>query len=82
MESANFGAANLPVGSYKRGMQVVRINATDLAESLRATVEEIRESGITSFAGIARTLNAQKIRTARGGKWHPTSVKRLLERLG
>ncbi|WP_316899301.1 recombinase family protein [Pseudodesulfovibrio indicus] len=27
---------------------------------------------------IAKELNAQKIMTARGGKWHPSSVKRLL----
>lgn len=33
------------------------------------------------FFGIAKELNAQKIKTARDGKWHPSSVKRLMERL-
>lgn len=67
---------------YSFPSSVGGLKADALAESLRATMEEIKESGTTSFSGIAKKLNAQKIKTARGGKWHPSSVKRLLERLG
>ncbi|WP_419784841.1 recombinase family protein [Pseudodesulfovibrio sp.] len=62
-------------------MKAIKANADALAESLRATVEKIKEGGTTSFAGIAKELNAQKIKTARGGKWYPSSVKRALGRL-
>jgi len=27
-------------------------------------------------------LNKRKVKTARGGKWYPTSVKNLLDRVG
>jgi hypothetical protein len=45
-------------------------------------VDGIQRGGVTSFSGIAMEVNSKKIKTARGGKWHPASVKRLLERLG
>ena len=76
------GAAHLRKYGNELGVKAIKANANALAESLRNTVEKIMEAGTTSLSGIAKELNAQKIKTARGGKWHPSSVKRLLERLG
>ena len=75
------GAVHLREYGHERGVEAIKANADSRAEELRTTVEEIQESGVTSFAGIAKELNAQMIKTARGGKWHPSSVKRLLDRL-
>ncbi len=36
---------------------------------------------ITSIRGVAEALNKRGIETPRGGRWHPTSVARLLARL-
>ncbi|WP_294058533.1 recombinase family protein [Sphingomonas sp.] len=38
-------------------------------------------SGSTSLHAIARALNERGIVTARGGRWHPSSVRNLLGRL-
>ena len=51
------------------------------AEALRQTIHKLRKTGLSARA-IARELNAREIPTALGGKWHTTSVYRLLERLG
>ena len=51
------------------------------AMALASTVRELQAKGLDTFGAIARELNAQEIPTARGGQWHPTSVRRLLQRL-
>jgi hypothetical protein len=57
-------------------------HAADLrAEALAATIAKLRKAGFVSINAIARELSEQEIPTAQGGKWHPTSVKRLLRRL-
>jgi hypothetical protein len=51
------------------------------AKSLASTVRALQAKGVISFGAIARELNWRKIPTPLGGKWHPPSVRRLLERL-
>ena len=50
------------------------------AEALGQTIHKLRKAGLSAKA-IARELNAREVPTALGGKWHTTSVKRLLRRL-
>jgi DNA-binding NarL/FixJ family response regulator len=50
------------------------------AEALRSTILELRTAGLSNKA-IARELNKQEIPTTQSAKWHPSSVRRLLERL-
>nr|WP_272873158.1 recombinase-like helix-turn-helix domain-containing protein [Sphingomonas arenae] len=38
--------------------------------------------GCTSLPAIAKALNDRHISTPRGGRWHPSSVRNLLARLG
>jgi len=56
-------------------------SARQTALSLKPIVEAIKDGGITSVRGIAEELNARKVATPQGGKWHSTSVYRLLGRL-
>ncbi|RVT92841.1 recombinase family protein [Sphingomonas crocodyli] len=63
-------------------LEAVASYAGDRAESLRGTVEALRAQGTTSLAGIAEALNADGIVTARGGRWHASSVRNLMARLG
>ena len=51
------------------------------AEALRSTILEVRTAGFVSVKAIARELNGRGIPTPRGGKWHLTTVTRLLQRL-
>ena len=55
--------------------------ADAVARSLRPVIKEIAAKGVTSVRGVAEALNIRNIPTPQGGKWHPTSVARLLERL-
>jgi DNA invertase Pin-like site-specific DNA recombinase len=52
------------------------------AQALLPVLKELQEEGITSVRAVADALNSRKVPTARGGEWHPTTVARLLARLG
>lgn len=62
-------------------LQAVRQNAAERAVEYAETVADIRAAGSTSLAAIAKELNARGIVTARGGQWHPSSVRNLLARI-
>jgi len=48
-----------------------------LASSVRSRVAELREAGLTMQA-VADTLNRDRTPTARGGTWHPSTVRGVL----
>ena len=51
------------------------------ATALAASIRKLRKGGFVSYSAIARELNLRGITTARGSKWHPFGVTRLLRRL-
>jgi DNA invertase Pin-like site-specific DNA recombinase len=55
--------------------------ATAFAKTIRPDVERLQAAGHTTQRALADALNAENVPPARGGAWHKTSVKRLLERL-
>src|SRR5271169_1153749 len=57
-----------------------RASAGRFAANVLPIIESIRASGISSYLGIAEALNNRGIRTARGGRWHATTVRNLLSR--
>jgi len=57
-----------------------RASADRFAANILPVVDSIRASGISSHAGIAAALNARGVHTARGGRWHATTVRNLLTR--
>jgi len=59
---------------------VVAANADARMQRLLPVISDIRASGHTSLQAIADELNAREIKTARGGRWYPTSVKNVLDR--
>ena len=60
-------------------MTAMRVTALTLALPV---VRDIERAGVTTLQGIADALNARGIRTARGRRWHPSTVKNLLGRAG
>ena len=58
--------------------QKVATEAVQAKAKARAIVV-IMNSGISSYRGIAKELNARDIKTARGGRWQAVQVKRVLE---
>jgi len=51
-------------------------DSTETATAERMT--EMREAG-APYAAIAEALNAEDVRTKRGGRWHPSTVQRVLD---
>ena len=60
--------------------ELMRHQADQRAASMQPLIEEIRASGIITYAGIAKELNRREVPTARRGKWYPTTVLNLLSR--
>lgn len=62
-------------------LEAVSANATLRAERLSETVRQLQAQGVQSLGGLAAALNEQGIVTARGGRWHASSVRNLLARI-
>jgi DNA invertase Pin-like site-specific DNA recombinase len=62
------------------GRQVQVAEAERFAAQMLPIVSALRASGVCSLAGIAAALNERGVRSARGGRWHVSSVRNLLAR--
>jgi hypothetical protein len=69
------------VGARINNGQAKKHAADVRARMLAPTIAEIQKTGLVSINAITRELRNQGIATAKGGKWHPGSVRRLLLRL-
>jgi hypothetical protein len=56
--------------------------ADSRARALVSIIRELRAAGFVSRRALADVLNRRAIPTARGGRWHYTTVVRVLTRLG
>jgi DNA invertase Pin-like site-specific DNA recombinase len=61
--------------------EAIARNADRHAEDLRAVVKDIRAGGATSLQAIAAELKGRGILTRRGGRWHVSTVRNLLDRI-
>jgi DNA invertase Pin-like site-specific DNA recombinase len=62
------------------GVATQKRDADAFAANILPVVQQIQASGATSLAQIAEALNAREIKTARGGSWHASTVRNLLQR--
>ena len=56
-------------------------NAALFAANTLPIVDSIHATGVTDLRGIAAALDSRGIRTARGGRWHVSNVKNLIDRV-
>ena len=66
-------------GKIDKANEAARALATSHAAKVMDTVRPLKEAGRT-LQQIADTLNKSGVKTARGGKWYPTTVKNVLAR--
>ena len=66
-------------GNIDKANEAARTLADSHAAKVIDTVLPLKEAGRT-LQQIADTLNKSGVKTARGGKWHPTTVKNVLAR--
>jgi DNA invertase Pin-like site-specific DNA recombinase len=70
---------NLPLaGALGRATQVAAAN--EFVSGLLPVVLAIRQTGAKTLESMSQALNQRGIRTARGGKWHASSVANLFVR--
>lgn len=62
-------------------LNAVKAKAAGRASDYAPVIADIRATGATSLPAIAKKLNERGIVTPRGGRWHPSSVRNLLNRL-
>jgi hypothetical protein len=58
----------------------IRAEADQRAQNVRPVIDAIRAAGVVKVRDIAAALNARGIATARGGRWHPSTVQNILAR--
>ncbi len=63
------------------GVERVKAKADEHAKRLQPVLDALAQEGITSLGGIAQALNARGMLTPRGGHWHKSSIRNLLDRL-
>jgi hypothetical protein len=73
----DIGNRTNPEEARQLGQAAVRAKAEGFALSVAPIIAGIVDSGIATDAGIAEALNARGIATARGGNWHPPTVKNV-----
>ncbi len=65
----------------KSAVASIKALADQHAANVLPVIREIRRAGATSLRQIADALNARGITTPRGGQWHASTVRNVLERM-
>jgi hypothetical protein len=60
----------------------VAANAERHVQDLAPVMADIRANGVTSLRAIAAELTTRGMLTRRYGRWHVSTVQKLLDRLG
>jgi DNA invertase Pin-like site-specific DNA recombinase len=63
------------------GKKSIQASADQFAETMRPLVHRLQYQGL-SLREIAADMNSRSLKTARGGKWHATTVRNVLVRQG
>lgn len=69
-------------GNIDKANKANTAKANKEAESYRAHLETIIASGKNTYKAIAEKMNELEVKTARGGTWQATQIKRMIVRLG
>lgn len=69
------------LANQAKGGQAVKAQAHAFAESVHDKVKLCLLEGVSTFQGVADCLNEKGVLTPSGGQWHPTQVRRVMQRL-
>ena len=79
-QGAKLGNLRNPREAAAAGTRILMHDADAFAANVLPIIESLRASGMTDLRGLAGALNARGIRTARGGRWHVSNVKNVIDR--
>jgi DNA invertase Pin-like site-specific DNA recombinase len=80
-QGARLGNRSNPAAAAAMGRKVQVEEAAAFAANVLPIIESLRASGVRDLRGLASALNNRGVRTARGGRWHVSNVKNLVDRL-
>ena len=80
-QGAKLGNYRNAADAAAQGRKAQSENAALFAANTLPIITAVRASGITDLRGIAAALDARGVRTARGGRWHVSNVKNLIDRI-
>ena len=63
------------------GRRAQQAEAARFARNILPVIQSIQSSGTTGMVSIAKALNERGVRTVRGGRWHSSSVRNVIERV-
>jgi DNA invertase Pin-like site-specific DNA recombinase len=67
--------------ALRRASKGNRAAIAKVSSNLAVVVQDIRTAGALTLAAIADELNSREMMTPRGGRWYPSSVANLLNRI-
>jgi DNA invertase Pin-like site-specific DNA recombinase len=79
-QGTKLGNRRNPREAAAAGTQVLKRDADAFAANVLPIIVSLRASGVTDLRGLAGALNTHGIRTARGGQWHVSNVKNVIDR--
>jgi len=79
LKAAKSRGVKLGTEGAKRANQY-HAEAVDRAKELEPVIREMQDKGY-SMRRMAKELNKRKVKTPRGGMWHPQTVKMVIQRL-
>jgi DNA invertase Pin-like site-specific DNA recombinase len=62
------------------GNAAAKREADEFADSVQPIIASLQRAGVTDLRGLANALNARGVHTARGGRWHVSNVKNVIDR--
>ncbi len=80
-QGARLGNRSNATEAAALGRKVQTAEAEAFAANVLPIIASLRASGIRDLRGLASALNSRGVRTARGGRWHVSNVKNLVDRL-
>lgn len=63
-----------------RGRSVTASKADQFAANVSPIIDQIKASGLTTLQGVADALNARGVKTDRGARWYPATVRNIITR--
>jgi DNA invertase Pin-like site-specific DNA recombinase len=79
-QGATLGNRRNPREAAALGSKVLIAEADAFAANVLPIITSLQDSGIVDLRGLAGALNTRGVRTARGGRWHVSNVKNVIDR--
>jgi hypothetical protein len=79
---AKLGNRTNLAAAQAKGFAINQAAAIRFAVNVLPVIRQMQATGATGYRAITAALNAPGVRSPRGGDWHATTVRNLMQRQG